>query len=443
MKKLIPLIVCAFLLSCEKPEDGKNSLINTIIVPKGADCSNGGYKLLTGLDLNSDDILQDTEVQNTKFVCNGVSGNNSLVSLIVEPAGANCTTGGYKLNSGLDLNNDNILDPAEVTSSKYICNGLNGSNSLISLITESAGTNCSTGGYKLNTGVDVNKNGTLETTEIQNTKYICNGANGLHYLIGIVAEPSGSNCAFGGYRINTGVDVNGSGTLDNNEITKSQYICNDAPSLTDGLIAYWPLNGSGSDLSGNNNTATLNNTTATVDRFGNANSALYFNGISSYAQVADKAALRLSNTDFTINSWIKLDEYNASFGSVIVNKRIAGINNGWGVSITGQTQNTGGVFTGSYGPGGGSINAIGTFNIGLGTWHKLTVVYKLATQEIRLYLDGVLYNTVTGISSANSAITAPLSIGKDSAGDTYYLKGRLDEIRIYNRILTDYEINQL
>jgi hypothetical protein len=442
MKQLIilTLIACAFLLGCDKAEDGKNSLIDLIIEPKGENCATGGHKVLTGLDTNGDGILQTTEVQNTKYVCNGLDGKTTLLSAVAEQSGSNCTTGGYKLNSGVDINGNAVLDASEINSTQYICNGLTGSNSLISVVAESAGENCATGGYRLSSGVDGNKNGTLESTEIQSSKYICNGTKGINYLIGVVAQPPGSNCTYGGYRFNTGIDINNNGTLDNSEILKSDYICYNAPSLSYGLIAHWPFNGNGSDISGNSRTATVNNMVTTTDRFGNSASAYQFNGFSSYATVADHSALRLSNTDFTLNAWVKLNSYNLSYGSIIFSKHIVGVDNGWGWSVSGYSSNPLGV--NFFGPGGGSVNAWGAASISLNSWHMLTTVYNDSTRRLSFYIDGVLDNTNT-IQRPNGTITTALHIGKDSALSDYFLHGSLDDLRIYSRAISSDEIQQL
>lgn len=54
----------------------------------------------------------------------GPSGFNSLVSLSPEePAGASCTFGGVKIQSGLDLNENGVLDAGEVDDTAYVCNG--------------------------------------------------------------------------------------------------------------------------------------------------------------------------------------------------------------------------------------------------------------------------------------------------------------------------------
>ena len=59
---------------------------------------------------------------------NGLNGQNALVKTTLEPAGANCLTGGVKVESGLDANNNGILDAAEVNAllTTYVCNGLTG-----------------------------------------------------------------------------------------------------------------------------------------------------------------------------------------------------------------------------------------------------------------------------------------------------------------------------
>ena len=140
---------------------------------------------------------------------NGANGQNTLVKTTTEPTGANCATGGVKIEYGLDSNSNGILDAVEInaTLTKYVCNGAtgatgpagatgtqgpqgvagtngtngaNGQNSLVKTTTESAGANCTTGGVKIEYGLDANGNGILDAVEINATltKYVCNGATG-------------------------------------------------------------------------------------------------------------------------------------------------------------------------------------------------------------------------------------------------------------------------
>jgi hypothetical protein len=53
----------------------------------------------------------------------GNNGYNALINTSTEPAGANCTYGGTKIETGLDANNNGVLDAGEInaTSTKYVC----------------------------------------------------------------------------------------------------------------------------------------------------------------------------------------------------------------------------------------------------------------------------------------------------------------------------------
>jgi hypothetical protein len=61
---------------------------------------------------------------------NGTNGLNALIKTTTEPAGSNCSNGGTKIETGLDANGNGILDAAEINSSQtqYVCNGLNGTS---------------------------------------------------------------------------------------------------------------------------------------------------------------------------------------------------------------------------------------------------------------------------------------------------------------------------
>ena len=58
---------------------------------------------------------------------NGTNGVNALIKTTTEPAGSNCTNGGTKIETGLDANSNGVLDASEVNSAQtqYICNGIN------------------------------------------------------------------------------------------------------------------------------------------------------------------------------------------------------------------------------------------------------------------------------------------------------------------------------
>jgi len=219
-------------------------------------------------------------------------------------------------------------------------------------------------------------------------------------------------------------------------------------SLKVGLIAYYPFNNTGVDLTGNGNDGFVYNITSTSDRNGKANSAYYFDGATSYILVKDNQALRLSNTDFTINTWVKLDSYNASSGSFVISKRTTGTNDGWGSSVTGySSQNNVGIAGLAYfGPGGLDPFGVSTKVLAVNTWYMVTTVYTLSKQQVTFYINGVLDKSTSGIPTPNTAISADMYIGRDnpiSSSNGYYFKGSMDDMRIYGRALTQAQIQKL
>ncbi len=56
--------------------------------------------------------------------------------------------------------------------------GKAGQSALTSIVDEEAGENCAEGGMKIETGLDSNFNGTLDEGEVNDTKYICDGEKG-------------------------------------------------------------------------------------------------------------------------------------------------------------------------------------------------------------------------------------------------------------------------
>jgi hypothetical protein len=108
----------------------------------------------------------------------GADGASALVAIHDEPAGTNCASGGKRIDYGKDANGNAVLDPNEITGAQYVCNGSDGaddSSALIDVSPEPAGAKCPQGGNRVNYGVDSNGNGMLDTSEIAGTRYICNG----------------------------------------------------------------------------------------------------------------------------------------------------------------------------------------------------------------------------------------------------------------------------
>lgn len=223
--------------------NGFSTLSLTVIETAGEYCSQAGLKTMTGLDINTNASLDSNEVVSTNFVCNGtngVDGLSTLVAVITEPIGEHCTYGGSRTTSGLDANVNAILEPIEVTSTSFVCNGFNGTNgtnglsSLTLSVTEPPSLNCLSGGTKQTSGIDADANGTLNLSEVASTTYVCNGSNGssgLNSLTALGVEDAGIHCANGGSKATSGVDINANQVLDSTEVTTTTYVCNGSNGL--------------------------------------------------------------------------------------------------------------------------------------------------------------------------------------------------------------------
>ncbi len=130
----IILFVAAFSIinfSCKKQQGppGAKSLVNLVPVTAGSDCGNGGVRIETGVDLNNNSILEASEISNVQSVCNGITGSNGYSSIMRTSgfsANSFCETGGLQIETGIDSNYNGVLDDTEVQQTQEVCNGING-----------------------------------------------------------------------------------------------------------------------------------------------------------------------------------------------------------------------------------------------------------------------------------------------------------------------------
>ena len=91
---------------------------------------------------------------------------------------------------------------------------------------------------------------------------------------------------------------------------------------------------------------------------------------------------------------------------------------------------------------GGDMFRYGATALQANTWYHVTGVYNAASSELHVYLngqldDGTLLGTVT-TTQQNS--TANVNIGRRPGISGHNFNGRIDDVRIYNRALTQTEI---
>jgi hypothetical protein len=230
--------------------------------------------------------------------------------------------------------------------------------------------------------------------------------------------------------------------------------CSCNQTVTNGLVAYYTFtNGSLADSSGRRNNIVQNNgATLTADRFGNANCAYSFDGSTSFLRVADSVSLRF-DTAVTLMAIFKANNYYMGYcpANNILSKGEPDYANGFyclRVDATSGCGNSIDTSTERIDASYGSLNAPVKASTGdnsayfsTGFWYN--VIYTYGNGVAKLYVNGILVDTETGIATSGFN-TQDLFIGKH--GDPvypYYLNGTIDEIRIYNRALCAAEVNTL
>jgi cysteine-rich repeat protein len=165
-------------------DTSKYTAFDVRIEPPGGHCSQGGVVIVRGNDANKDGLLSAAEIKSSEYACLADPGPPGLPLLLTsgdEPSGSHCATGGKYFRWGHDLDRSGTLAASEVEGSAYLCNGasgLTGVNSLVETASEPPGEHCVAGGLSVRSGVDEDGDGILDPGEVTSTKYVCNGAPG-------------------------------------------------------------------------------------------------------------------------------------------------------------------------------------------------------------------------------------------------------------------------
>ena len=213
---------------------------------------------------------------------------------------------------------------------------------------------------------------------------------------------------------------------------------------TNGLVGYWPFSGNANDESGYGNNGVVDGATLTTDRFGNANSAYYFDGINDDIIVTNNDQICFSNeSDFTIAFWMKTT--NTNWVSPI-SKHYAGYWNGYYFSINNED---GGYCTDDghimfYVAAGGEGDGCSNNSVNTDEWIFITGVYNSDANTIKLYVNGDQQSDVGSVSGEiDNTHDLLIGCGTTTEYGYIYFKGEIDDIRMYNRVLIEYEIQIL
>jgi hypothetical protein len=198
------------------------------------------------------------------------------------------------------------------------------------------------------------------------------------------------------------------------------------------LILYYPFNGNTQDESGENNHGSGYNLSLVSDRSNFPSSAYYFDGSSSYINIP-----KFNNLPYypiTISFWANFN-YLCSSGSecfqVIIGRDAWG-NTSQGNIVLHSASNNSIQNKLLYWTGGtADVSSISPIT---SNWQHYVFSYN--NSQTKWYVNGVL--TWSNNSTYNSNADIPFNIG--CGGNRFYYNGKLDDIAIWNRVLSDKEV---
>ena len=212
------------------------------------------------------------------------------------------------------------------------------------------------------------------------------------------------------------------------------------PSLWKGCVGAWNpgLGPSGltlRDWSGFGNNGTLTNGPFWVASQGRY--AMNFDGVDDFANLGSSSAINLKS-DMTFSGWFKANGDYTTQQAFIANSQV-GTTANYAVTFA-FSDNKFEFWNGAGGPNITSVRSISD-----NFWHYYAATRSGATGawNLNLYIDGVLDKTGTASVNPSGGTTDIVSIGRFGGFSGYYLKGQLDDVRIYNRALSPQEIRTL
>ncbi|TGL56244.1 concanavalin [Leptospira ognonensis] len=256
-----------------------------------------------------------------------------------------------------------------------------------------------------------------------NSEVYVNGVNKLTFATTLTVGPTGSFLIAG-----DGTAANSfkgkvsdvrffNGALDGKAIEKL------AIQVPSGIISYFPLNGNAIDWSGNENNATSVTAGPTNDRFGNISSAMAF--ASDFIERTSPNRMPMGNAPRSYCAWVRPT---AAGAMSIVNFGTLAAGTLSGLTIDNST---------IINDGNTPNLSVPHFNL-LNLWTHICGTYDGTNASV--YYNGILQSS-SAISWTTGTSTL-LRIGMKLDG-SQAMTGMLDDVRIYNRVLTSSEITAL
>jgi len=206
-----------------------------------------------------------------------------------------------------------------------------------------------------------------------------------------------------------------------------------------GLMAAYPLNeGSGTtiaDSSGNGNTGAISGVGWSAS--GKYGSALSFSGTAGNVSIPNSPSVNISSS-YTVSAWINPTSLSSSQYKTILIKGSSSC--GYWLQLTNANQISGG-FELSSNCSSYTEHITTGVSLQTNTWYHIATVFDNAANTFKIYLNGnqILSQTENSAPVPN---TGNLTFGQSGyAGGNYERwSGLIDEVRVYNRALTQSEI---
>ncbi len=218
--------------------------------------------------------------------------------------------------------------------------------------------------------------------------------------------------------------------------------------LTDGLVGFWTFDGAdvaatrAYDRSGFGNTATLS--VSPLRTPGKIGQGFQFNGTSSYVEVP--AATSINDLPaMTISAWIYPRSLGGSGIPRIVDKSSGTAPlSGWFFRLSTSNFLT---FTVDY-DGATNLDRGSATAVKLNTWQHVLVTWDGSSSQtgIRMYINGaeVSYTAVSdGVGNRVADNGSKMAIGNDAQANGRVFDGTIDDVRMYNRVISADEIKRL
>jgi len=220
--------------------------------------------------------------------------------------------------------------------------------------------------------------------------------------------------------------------------------------ITEGLVGYYPFNGDTRDYSGNDNHATGTGLAYATDRFDHPAGALRFNGTDDYLVIPDFAKL-INGQEATLLFWCRVDTPTKGQANPAILAMVDSVNTCFLIhSEMGRLRYA----LGNYPKlGGASVNT--SVDREGYKWVAFSFVYKCITLydcSPETYTESSVHNTAYSFGFDAQRKGQSLWLGKSPINtfvsgifDNFFtsFRGEIDDLIIYNRVLTEQEIRQL